>query len=110
MSAVRSGNRPFQLRLQGGNTSSEPTENLSNRDGIGAQVLVIYSSGRKILIQNQAGEGFSSQNSATHSIGIPEGDSIAKLEIRWPSGNNTTVEAPNETEICVISEVALAGN
>ena len=66
--------------------------------------------GKKILIQNQAGEGFSSQNSATQSIGIPVGDSIAKLEIRWPSGNNTTVVAPNETEICVISEVAPAAN
>jgi len=110
MSSVRGGNRPFQFRLKGGNTSSVATANLSNRDGIGARVLVVYASGKKILIQNQAGEGFSSQNSATQSIGIPVGDSIAKLEIRWPSGNNTTVVAPNETEICVISEVAPAAN
>lgn len=110
MSSVRAGNRPFQFRLKGGNNSSVATASLSNRDGIGARVLVVYTSGKKILIQNQAGEGFSSQNSATQSIGIPVGDSIAKLEIRWPSGNNTTVVAPNETEICVISEVAPAAN
>ncbi len=110
MSAVRGGNRPFQFRLAGGNTSSVATPTLSNRDGIGAQVLVVYQSGKKILIQNQAGEGFSSQNSATQSIGIPVGDSIARLEIRWPSGNNTTVVAPDESEICVISEITPAAN
>jgi hypothetical protein len=110
MSAVRNGNRPFQFRLIGGNTSSVATPNLSNRDGVGAQVLVIYQSGRKILIQNQVGEGFSSQNSATQSIGIPNGDSITKLEIRWPSGKNTTVVAPDESEICVISEITPAAN
>lgn len=110
MASVRTGNRPFQFRLKGGNTSAVALDNLSNRDGIGARVLVVYSSGKKILIQNQAGEGFSSQNSATHSIGIPVGDAIAKLEIRWPSGNNTTVVTPNENEVCVISEVAPAAN
>lgn len=110
MSSVRPGNRSFRFRLAGGNTSSVATPDLSNRDGIGAQVLVVYESGKKILIQNQAGEGFSSQNSAIQSIGIPVGDSIAKLEIRWPSGNNATILAPDESKICVIAEVAPEAN
>jgi len=97
--------KSFRFRLVGGQTGSDPSNELSNRDGIGARVMVEYDSGNKILIQNQFGEGFSSQNSATRSIGIPVGDSIKQLQIRWPSGKETVVAAPDVDKICVIEEV-----
>lgn len=97
-------NSSFRFRLIGGQAEAKPSRKLSNRDGIGARILVRYQSGNKIMMQNQAGEGFSSQNSATHSIGIPAGDSVIRLEVRWPSGKNTVVEAPDNSQVCTIRE------
>ena len=104
MGQIYPDHKPFRFRLVGGQTLSQPSTELSNRDGIGARILVTYQSGKKILMQNQAGEGFSSQNSATRSIGIPEGDAVVRLDIRWPSGKNTIVEAPDNSQVCTINE------
>jgi hypothetical protein len=98
--------KSFRFQLIGGQTGSSPSTELSNRDGIGARVLVEYKSGEKILVQNQFGEGFSSQNSATRSIGIPTGDEVQRLKIQWPSGKETTVESPDSDVICIVHETA----
>ena len=104
MGQIYPDHKPFRFRLIGGQSLARPSTELSNRDGIGARILVAYQSGKKILMQNQAGEGFSSQNSATHSIGIPAGDAVVRLDIRWPSGKHTIVEAPDNTQVCTINE------
>ena len=88
-------NQSLGIRLEGGYKSSTPLESdtkLSNRDGIGAKVLVKYESGKTMLLQKQAGEGFGSQNSSTLRVGIPEGDKIVGLEVQWPSGITTNVD------------------
>lgn len=88
-------NQSLGIRLEGGYKSSTPLESdtkLSNRDGIGAKVLVKYESGKTMLLQKQAGEGFGSQNSSTLRVGIPEGDKIVSLEVQWPSGITTNVD------------------
>ncbi len=88
-------NQSLGIRLEGGYKSSTPMESdtkLSNRDGIGAKVLVKYESGKTMLLQKQAGEGFGSQNSSTLRVGIPEGDKIVGLEVQWPSGITTNVD------------------
>jgi hypothetical protein len=106
MGQIYPGNKSFRFRFVGGQTNAKPSSELSNRDGIGARVLVTFRSGKKVLVQNQAGEGFSSQNSATHSIGIPQGDSVIKLEIRWPSGKNAVIESPDNSQVYTINEVS----
>ena len=88
-------NQSLGIRLEGGYKSSTPLESdtkLSNRDGIGAKVLVKYESGKTMLLQKQAGEGFGSQNSSTLRVGIPEGDKIVGLEVQWPPGITTNVD------------------
>ena len=97
-------NKPFRIRLVGGQTSASPTYEFSNRDAIGARVLVTFKSGKTIMMQKQSGEGFSSQNSGTLSIGIPNGDSVSRLDVRWPSGKTSEVVDPNNAEICLIEE------
>ncbi len=101
-----SNNRSFRFRLVGGNESATPSSEFSNRDAIGARVLVCFESGKKVRLQKQAGEGFSSQNSQTLWIGIPQGDSVSRLEVRWPSGKETIVESPSNTEVITIEENA----
>ena len=97
-------NRPFRFRLVGGQKSAEPGEQWSNRDAIGAQILVTFKSGRNLMMHKQAGEGFASQNSEVLWIGCPQGDSVVLLDIRWPSGKTTLVENPDNTTIVTINE------
>ena len=63
-------NRSIRFRLVGGHSDSTASQALSNRDAIGARVLVTYASGNKIMMQNQDGEGFASQNSDKLMIGV----------------------------------------
>lgn len=97
-------NKPFRFRLIGGNRNAVASLELSNHDAIGARVLVTFASGKIVMMHKQAGEGFASQNSETLSIGIPPGDSVESLKIRWPSGKTSVVDSPNESEILTIEE------
>jgi len=97
-------NKPFRFRLQGGQSDSTSSQEFSNRDAIGARVLLSFKTGRKVMMHKQAGEGFASQNSQTLSIGIPAGDEVTRLDVRWPSGKTTVVESPSNIEIVLIKE------
>ena len=101
---IRDGNSVLQIKLVGGNDSKQPSQTLSNRDGIGTTILVTYASGKKGLFQKQAGEGFGSQNSSTIRVGCPSNDSIENLEVRWPSGKQQTIENPSLPKVLTIEE------
>jgi thiol-disulfide isomerase/thioredoxin len=58
----------------------------SNRNGIGAKVILTFPDGKRIFREHRAGEGYASQNSATMLIGLGEHSQIASLTVRWPSG------------------------
>ncbi len=63
---------------------------LSNPDGVGAQMRVLYSGARKgpgRLVQ--AGSGYRSQDAAAQVLGLQEPPSA--LWIRWPGGREQTV-------------------
>lgn len=104
MKAYYPDNTSFRFRLVGGNQSPKPNPSLSNRDAIGTQVLVTFESGKKIMMHKQAGEGFASQNSETQMIGIPPGDSVVRLDVRWPSGLKKRIDNPDASEILTIKE------
>jgi hypothetical protein len=38
-------------------------------------------------------------------IGVPEGDSVERVKIRWPSGVKTEIVKPSVSEILTIEEV-----
>lgn len=97
-------NQPFRFKLSGGHESATPSTELSNREAIGARILITFKSGKKLMMQKQRGEGFASQNSETLSIGIPTGDSVQRLDIRWPSGKTSVVTSPDPGKICLIKE------
>jgi len=83
------------LRFEGANRTSSPKKGASARDGFGAQVSARLGSGSKALTlrrEHRAGEGFAAQNSSTMHIGLGTHTKVTQLEVRWPSGNISTLE------------------
>ncbi|QEG20168.1 CRTAC1 family protein [Mariniblastus fucicola] len=98
--------KAYRFRLVGGLTGSEAsTDQLSNRDAIGAKVKITFSSGRVYSLHKQAGEGFASQNSEVLSIGVRPGEEVEKLEVSWPGGTKTEVGKIDMSGIQVIQEI-----
>ena len=75
------------VQLVGGNSTGMPSQDWSNRDGIGAVVSVITDD-HQFVRESRAGEGFASQNSKDMLVGIGTATS-GKIQIKWPSGKTT---------------------
>ncbi len=78
------------IRLVGAMRGDQPGE-ASNRDGIGATV-VVRAGGLEQVREFRAGEGLSGQNSATLYVGLGSAVEVDSLEVRWPSGRRSLVE------------------
>jgi enediyne biosynthesis protein E4 len=63
-----------------------------NPTAIGASIRLRFGSRAGPLREIQAGSGYWSQNSHVHVLGTPEPPTA--LEVRWPTGETTTVEVP----------------
>lgn len=84
--------KAIYLRLEGGNHGPDPDPEWSNRDGIGARVLVDLGD-RTLLREYRCGEGLGAQNSTTMHIGIGPREQVEGMRILWPSGRVTEVPA-----------------
>jgi hypothetical protein len=80
-----SGRNHIALEFRGGNRSTIPSTEFSNRDGYGARVTVEIGE-RKLVREHQCGEGVFAQNSARMLVGIGDAKSIDRVTVRWPSG------------------------
>ena len=58
----------------------------SNRDAIGARLVVETASGRRLTRSVRSGSGFRSQPSRTVHFGLGEEEGIRELTVFWPSG------------------------
>lgn len=65
----------------------------SNRDGIGAKVIVRTSKGRKVFGMVRTGSSYCSQTELplTFGLGKPEEGTTLTLEITWPGGQRETI-------------------
>lgn len=97
-------NRRLQIRLIGGSANAQPTANESNRDAIGARILVEFESGRKAMTQKQVGQGNVAQNSELIWVGFEQPDPPIKLTVHWPSKKTTTVKDFDLTKTVEIKE------
>ncbi len=61
----------------------------SNRDGIGAKVIVHTSDGSSQLRMTYAGENYLGQNSRWEAFGLGDVLGISSVEVQWPSGTTT---------------------
>ena len=82
MNRTESGNHWIGIRLIG---------HTSNRDGIGAVVKVVTSSGPQWQTVTTASSYLSSSDPRAH-FGLGKDDNVRTLEVRWPSGTVQTLE------------------
>ena len=87
----RPENSFVEVSLVGGQTGTEPSQEWSARDAIGATAIATIG-GSKRKFQLSCGEGLSSQNAKRIHIGLGTADKIDRLEISWPSGKKTVKE------------------
>jgi hypothetical protein len=66
---------------------------VSNPDGIGAQVRVVYGEGMGPVREVQAGAGYWSQNGAVQVMGLRAEPTA--IWVRWPGGVETRVPVPS---------------
>jgi len=92
---VNSNQRAVLLRNEGGNRNNWMQIQLfgtqSNRDGIGARVLVVCDGLRQIA-EVQSGSSYASSNDKRLLFGIGKKKRINLIEIKWPSGITQTLE------------------
>jgi hypothetical protein len=61
-----------------------------NTAGIGAQLELELSDGRKLVRTVQAGQGYLGSNSGPQQFALPTDTTASKLTVTWPDGSQTT--------------------
>lgn len=84
----------IQLRLVG---------TKSNRSAIGAEAT-LYAPGMQQVQVVQGASGFSAQNQRRLHFGLGDVAKIERVVIRWPSGGETTLDAPAVDQLHVVRE------
>jgi hypothetical protein len=80
--------RSISISLVGGNETGSPSEEFSNRDAVGA-ILLVKTGETERIFQVGRGEGLASQNSKWVHIGVGSAEQIDELKVVWPSGKIT---------------------
>jgi hypothetical protein len=78
----------------------------SNRDGIGAKVVVKTSKGRTLYGMVRTGSSYVSQSELplTFGLGKPEEGTTLTLEITWPSNQKETIANIKVNQLVVVQE------
>jgi hypothetical protein len=75
----------------------------SNRSAIGARVRVFWN-GQQQLQELVAASGYAAQNQRRLHFGLGATAHIDRVTIRWPSGQEQTIERPGVDRLHVIRE------
>ncbi len=76
----------------------------SNRDGIGARIIVTDNSGRRQIFDVSAAGSYLSANDSRVVAGLGAATGVRLVEIHWPSGRTQTIENPEADRYLTISE------
>jgi hypothetical protein len=77
----------------------------SNRDGIGARVTAIVGS-RQLVREVRAGTSYLGQNDLRLHFGLGPAGTVARLEIRWPSGQVEVLKDVAAQQVVTVVEGA----
>jgi enediyne biosynthesis protein E4 len=100
------------LRNDGGNANDmlrvKMVGTRSNRDGIGARVLLTTSTGQRMSEMVKSGSSYLSQSELplTFGLGKPDPGKRISLEIRWPSGQKATIRDIHPNQFITVKEGA----
>jgi hypothetical protein len=75
----------------------------SNRDGVGARVMVIDEAGKKQIFDTSTSGSYLSANDRRVVVGVGKVN-VKKIEIRWPSGVLQTINDPEMNRYLVVNE------
>ncbi|MCC9599159.1 CRTAC1 family protein [Stieleria sp. JC731] len=76
---------------------------VSNRNAIGAQVRVFWD-GQQQLQERVAASGYSAQNQSRLHFGLGSATAVDRIVVRWPSGNEQTIQSPAIDKLHLIEE------
>ncbi len=78
----------------------------SNRDGIGAKVIVITSKGTRLFSMVKTGSSYLSQSelALTFGLGKPEENKSVSVEVVWPSGHKEKIAGVESNQFITIRE------
>jgi hypothetical protein len=77
----------------------------SNREGVGARILV-SAEGRTQTLAVKSATGYCSQNQLPVTFGLGQASRVDRVEITWPSGKTQTLTGPGLRMIHTIAEPA----
>lgn len=103
LASLSSKGHCVRIRLVGGQTSAEASQEWSPRDPFGAKII-IWTEDTKRVFQLTCGEGLSIQNSNLMHIGLGSAEKIDQLEVVWPSGKVTKHENIDAGQQITINE------
>ena len=99
---MRAG-KALRIATDGTEFSFELTGTRSNTSAIGAEVRV-YWNGQQQLQSLSAASGYAAQNQRRLHFGLGEQADVERVFIRWPSGQEQTIEQPAADRIHQIRE------
>ena len=76
----------------------------SNRDGIGARVIVTDGAGRKQVFDVSTAGSYLSSSDPRIEVGLGPTDVVRSIEVRWPSGIAQTVLSPSIDRYVIVNE------
>jgi hypothetical protein len=98
------------LRNDGGNQNDVLRVKLagtrSNRDGIGAKVVLTTSTGQRMSEMVKSGSSYLSQSELplTFGLGKPDPDKLISMQILWPSGHKDSISGIHPNQFLTVQE------
>ena len=77
----------------------------SNRDAIGARVLVTTADGMTQVREQNGGLHVFAQNSSRLHFGLGTNDIITQIEVQWPSGETSIFNNVEPNQILKLSKI-----
>lgn len=94
LNSTRNQNQKILVRL---------IENGKNRDAIGSRIT-LKTDKRTVFQEVQAGASYISQNDFRLHFGLPEGEKISSLEVRWSNGKTELVTGFEPNKLVTITQ------
>lgn len=77
----------------------------SNRQGLGARIIVTEGDGRKQTFEVSTASSYLSANDPRVLVGLGKAPNIISVEVRWPSGKKQVISKPEIDRYLILKEI-----